>query len=140
MMPPFHLAFAVVDLPSTRRFFCDVLGCEVGRSDQRWIDFDFFGHQITAHLVNEKPKAASNPVDGDMVPSFHFGAVLGWKEWHEFVEHLRNCRQTFLIEPHIRFGGQVGEQATCFINDPSGNALEFKSFKNPDRLFESTPE
>jgi uncharacterized protein len=135
MVPPFHLAFGVKDLQETRKFFCDVLGCSLGRTDDRWIDFNFFGHQITAHLVDELVRAPTNPVDGDKVPSFHFGAVLEWEQWHELVQGLKLREQSFMIEPHIRFEGEIGEQATCFINDPSGNALEFKSFKNSSQLF-----
>ena len=137
MTPPFHLAFPVTDLAATRTFFTEVLGCRLGREDERWIDFDFFGHQITAHLVDPETVAAAptNPVDGDAVPARHFGVVLGWEDWHSFAERLQAAGLTFLIEPHIRFAGQVGEQATLFITDPSGNALEFKSFRNPDRLF-----
>ncbi|NBC34578.1 MAG: glyoxalase [Alphaproteobacteria bacterium] len=136
-MPPFHLAFPVTDLAATRVFFTEVLGCGVGREDGRWIDFDFFGHQITAHLVapDALTAAPTNPVDGDDVPARHFGVVLDWEEWHAFAERLRGRGLAFLIEPHIRFQGEVGEQATLFVSDPSGNALEFKSFRNPDRLF-----
>ena len=140
MNPPFHLAFAVSDLVQTRAFFCDVLGCEVGRTDTRWIDFDFFGHQITAHLVDDLRSSPTNPVDGEQVPSFHFGAVLPWEKWHDLVETLKAKNISFLIEPQIRFSGETGEQATCFINDPSGNALEFKSFKNPNCLFAKETE
>ena len=137
MMPPFHLAFPVSDLPATRYFFTDVLGCQVGREDDRWIDFDFFGHQITAHLV-EPGSIASAPtsaVDGDPVPTRHFGVVLGWDDWHRFADRLQSGGVTFLIAPRVRFAGQVGEQATLFITDPSGNALEFKSFRHPEHLF-----
>lgn len=136
-MRPFHLAFPVTDLAATRAFFTEVLGCGVGREDARWIDFDFFGHQITAHLVEPDALAAAptNPVDGDNVPARHFGVVLDWDDWQAFAERLRSRGLAFLIEPHIRFQGEVGEQATLFVSDPSGNALEFKSFRNPDRLF-----
>jgi len=136
-MPPFHLAFAVTDLSSTLSFYTELVGCELGRRSDRWIDFDFFGHQITAHLVEALPPAATNPVDGDDVPSFHFGAVLEWEQWQELVDRLKTQGISFLIQPHIRFEGETGEQATCFIKDPSGNALEFKSFRNAGQLFAS---
>lgn len=135
-IPPFHLAFPVTDIGSTRDFYAGVLGCAVGREDTRWIDFDFFGHQISAHLVDQPPAPEpTNQVDGKAVPVRHFGAVLGWGDWQTLAERLRAAGIGFLIEPHIRFAGQVGEQATLFIQDPSGNGLEFKAFKDPRRLF-----
>lgn len=135
-MPAFHLAFAVTDLEATRRFYVNVLGCGLGREAERWIDFDFYGHQISAHLVDGPlPAVETNGVDGDDVPTRHFGAVLSWEGWHELAERLRLTGQPFLIAPHIRFAGEVGEQATFFLRDPSGNAIEFKSFKDPSRLF-----
>lgn len=135
-MPPFHLAFAVTDLEATRAFYVTVLGCAVGREAERWIDFDFFGHQISAHLVEGAlAPIETNVVDGDDVPTRHFGAVLPWDAWHAMAERLRSAGQSFLIAPHIRFAGEVGEQATFFLRDPAGNALEFKSFKDPARLF-----
>ncbi|MBN8611758.1 MAG: VOC family protein [Deltaproteobacteria bacterium] len=135
-MPPFHLAFAVTDLEATRRFYVEVLGCAVGREAERWIDFDFHGHQISAHLVDGAlAPVETNGVDGDDVPTRHFGAVLAWDEWHRTADRLRDAGVGFLIAPHLRFVGEVGEQATFFLRDPSGNALEFKSFKDPSRLF-----
>lgn len=135
-MPPFHLAFPVHDLAEARQFYGELLGCEVGRESERWIDFDFRGHQITAHLVPELPeKDIHNPVDGKQVPARHFGLVLEWDDWHALADRLREAGVTFLIEPGIRFQGQPGEQATLFITDPSGNALEFKSFKDPALMF-----
>lgn len=134
--PPFHLAFPVTDLAATRAFYGAQLGCPEGRSSERWIDFDFFGHQISAHLVDEAAAGArTNPVDGDDVPVRHFGAVLPWDEWHALSRRLRDAGVRFLIEPHVRFRGEVGEQATMFLVDPSGNALEFKSFQDPSRIF-----
>ncbi len=134
--PPFHHAFPVTDLAATRRFYGELLGCREGRSAPRWVDFDFFGHQISAHKVDGAlPKAALNPVDGDDVPVPHFGAILEWNAWHALAERLRASGVRFGIEPHIRFKGQVGEQATMFLLDPSGNALEFKSFQDPTRVF-----
>lgn len=135
-MPPFHLAFAVTDLEATRRFYVDVLGCRVGREDARWVDFDLFGHQVSAHLVDGPlPREPTNEVDGKRVPVRHFGAVLPWDEWHALADRLRGAGVRFLIEPGIRFAGQVGEQATLFVSDPSGNAIELKSFRDPARLF-----
>ncbi|MCY3002437.1 MAG: VOC family protein [Planctomycetota bacterium] len=136
--PAFHLAFPVTDIAATRAFYVDVLGCKVGRSAERWIDFDLGGHQISAHLVDAAlARAETNPVDGDNVPVRHFGLILEWRAWHEFAERLRARGTRFLIEPHIRFKGEVGEQATMFVVDPSGNALEFKSFQDPRRVFAS---
>lgn len=134
--PPFHLAFPVVDIEATRRFYADLLGCAVGRSAPRWIDFDFFGHQISAHLVDaDLVKAETNLVDGDNVPARHFGAILEWRAWHALADKLRAAGVKFLIEPHVRFRGEIGEQATMFLVDPSGNALEFKSFQDMSRVF-----
>lgn len=139
-MTPFHLAFPVHDLDETRRFYIDLLGCRVGRQSEAWIDFDFFGHQITAHRIARDPgepagNGASNPVDGKDVPVPHFGAVLQWEAWHAMAKKLREAGVAFLIEPHIRFAGQVGEQATMFMADPSGNYIELKSLKDPALLF-----
>jgi uncharacterized protein len=133
--PRFHLAFPVIDLEATRHFYTAVLGCRLGREDQRWIDFDFFGHQITAHLCERMPDVASNPVDGRQVPASHFGLVLEWEQWHALAERLAAREVEFLIQPHIRFAGQVGEQATLFLRDPSGNGLEFKAFRDAAALF-----
>lgn len=135
-MPPFHLAFPVADLEATRRFYLDLLGCGLGREAEKWIDFDFFGHQISAHLrPDEVARARTNEVDGDQVPVRHFGAILAWDAWHALAERLQAAGTEFIIEPHVRFKGQVGEQATMFFTDPSGNALEFKAFKDPSRVF-----
>lgn len=134
-MPPFHLAFPVTDLEATRRFFVDVLGCTEGRSAARWVDFDWRGHQLSAHLVEHVAAAATNEVDADTVPSRHFGLVLPWAAWHALADRLRAAGAHFLIEPRIRFVGEVGEQATLFVADPSGNAIELKAFKDPSRLF-----
>lgn len=135
-IPPFHLAFAVLDLPATRHFFEDILGCAVGRTSARWIDFNFFGHQITAHLVDQPLSAAeTNPVDGEKVPSRHFGIILEMAEWHQLKDRLQQAGIQFLIEPQIRFEGEVGEQATMFFYDPSGNAMEVKAFKDQSMIF-----
>jgi extradiol dioxygenase family protein len=134
--PPFHLAFPVRDVESTRAFYAGVLGCPVGRSAERWIDFDFFGHQLSAHVADEDV-LATNEVDGDDVPVRHFGVVLSMERWRALAERLRAAGVEFLIEPRIRFAGEVGEQATLFVRDPSGNALEFKAFGDPRKLFQS---
>ncbi len=135
-MNPFHLAFPVHDLAAARAFYGGLLGCPEGRSSDTWIDFNLHGHQIVAHLAPGRTgTVAHNPVDGDEVPVPHFGVVLGMKEWEAFADRLRVAGVTFVIEPHIRFKGQVGEQATMFFYDPSGNALEFKAFSDPARLF-----
>ena len=133
--PRFHLAIGVTDLSKSTDFFVSTLGCEIGRTDERWIDFNFFGHQLTLHLIDERATVAVNPVDGDQVPAFHFGVVLEWEEWHTLRASLEMKKCKFLIEPHIRFEGQPGEQATLFIREPCGNALEFKSFRNMKMLF-----
>ncbi|UII33893.1 VOC family protein [Fulvivirga ulvae] len=135
-VPLFHLAFPVSDLETTRKFYTDVLGCSTGRSSEQWIDFNFFGHQVVAHLKPEEAGSSpTNEVDGDKVPVKHFGVILEWQAWHDFAERLKSHKINFIIEPHIRFQGQVGEQATMFFLDPSGNALEFKSFKDPSQVF-----
>ncbi len=133
--PPFHLAFPVSDLEAARRFYVDLLGCKLGRESERWIDFDFFGHQITAHLVAAESTVDTNPVDGKNVPVRHFGLILDWDHWHALADRLRAAGVTFLIEPYVRFKGEVGEQATLFILDPSGNGLEFKSFQDQSQVF-----
>lgn len=135
-MVPFHLAFPVRDLESTRHFYVNVLGCSVGRESDIWIDFNFFGHQITAHCVGESAaRPPTNPVDGKDVPIPHFGAVLEWEQWHAVADKLRSANMTFIIEPYLRFAGKPGEQATMFFADPSGNYIELKSFKDPGELF-----
>jgi extradiol dioxygenase family protein len=133
--PPFHLAFPVRDVESTRAFYAGVLGCPVGREAERWIDFDFFGHQLSAHVA-DADLLATNDVDGDDVPVRHFGVVLSMERWRTLAERLRAAGVEFLIEPRIRFAGDVGEQATLFVRDPSGNALEFKAFADSRRLFQ----
>jgi extradiol dioxygenase family protein len=136
MPRPFHLAFPVHDLTAARAFYGDLLGCPEGRSSEQWIDFDLFGHQIVAHLdPAAQSVAVANEVDGHDVPVPHFGVVLGWDEWHQLADRLTAAGVAFGIAPHIRFKGQVGEQATMFFRDPSGNALEFKAFQDPDQLF-----
>ncbi len=134
--PPFHLAFPIRDLEATRQFYVEVLGCTVGRSAERWIDFNFFGHQLSAHVKPEETQPVqANGVDGKSVPVRHFGAVLEWEHWHELAEQLQAQKVRFIIEPYIRFKGEVGEQATMFFLDPSDNAIELKSFQHPEQLF-----
>ncbi len=133
--PAFHLAFPVTDLDATRAFFVETFGCGIGRTDARWIDFDFYGHQITAHLVDPTEAVSTNPVDGDDIPASHFGLILPWDDWHALRDRLVARGTPFLLAPKIRFEGQVGEQATMFLRDPSGNAIELKSFKDPRSVF-----
>lgn len=133
----FHLAFPVKDLESTRRFYTDVLGCRTGAEDRRWIDFDFYGHQITAHLVDAADEVPTNDVDGHAVPARHFGAILERGDWEALAKRLTDAGTEFIIEPHLRFEGQEREQATMFFRDPCGNYLEFKSFSRPETIFQS---
>jgi uncharacterized protein len=134
-LPPFHLAFPVTSLSQARAFYGELLGCPEGRSSDEWVDFDFYGHQIVAHLAPQAGHRDTNLVDGDNVPVRHFGVVLPMPDWHRLAERLRAARVEFIIEPHVRFRGQPGEQATMFLLDPCGNALEFKAFEDPQRLF-----
>ncbi len=135
-LQPFHLAVPVDDLEAAESFYCGLLGCGTGRTASRWIDLDFFGHQVTLHLVDGGDAARdTNPVDGDNVPARHFGVILDMDVWQALADRLQAADMEFLIEPRIRFKGEVGEQATMFLRDPSGNALEFKSFADPSRLF-----
>ena len=137
-LSPFHLAIPVYDLALARRFYGEVFGLAEGRSSTQWVDFDFFGHQLVIH---EHPRTASqeaahtNAVDGHDVPVPHFGVVLPWEDWERLAQRLRERGTPFVIEPHVRFQGQVGEQATLFLLDPCGNALEFKAFKDIGQLF-----
>lgn len=135
--PPFHYAFPVDDLVAARCFYTEVLGCRVGRSSPEWIDFDFYGHQIVAHLSQTKASNAHNMVDAHAVPVPHFGVVLDWENWNLLAEKMRYLQVKFIIEPYIRFAGQIGEQATMFFLDPAGNAIEIKAFKDLNNLFAS---
>lgn len=136
MDTPFHLAFPIKNIAETRAFYGDLLGCNIGRSTDKWIDFNFFGHQLSAHVKPEElANAQTNAVDGKNVPVRHFGAILEWNQWHALADKLKEEGINFVIEPYIRFQGEVGEQATMFFLDPSGNALEFKSFKDPSQIF-----
>ena len=135
-IPRFHLAFPVHDLEKAKTFYTSTLGCPLGRESDNWIDFNLYGHQVVAHLspkdcINTK----TNPVDGDSIPARHFGVILPWAEWEELCKILISQNIEFLIKPRIRFKNVTGEQGTFFIQDPSGNALEFKSFKNDNDVF-----
>ena len=135
-VPPFHLAFPVHDLEAARAFYGGLLGCPEGRSAAEWVDFDFFGHQIVAHLDPAmRPRRHTNPVDGHDVPVPHFGIVLEMADWQALADRLTAAGTEFVIEPHVRFPGQAGEQATMFFRDPSGNAIEMKAFADLRQLF-----
>jgi len=136
-LQPFHLAIPVSDLEKNRVFYRETLGCTEGRSSDHWVDFNFFGHQLVLHEQQSPtpPAIKGNPVDGKEVPIPHFGVVLEWEVFHGFAEVLKEKSIEFVIDPYIRFQGKTGEQATMFFRDPSGNALEFKAFKNIDQLF-----
>jgi extradiol dioxygenase family protein len=125
---PFHLAIPVHDIELARTFYGETLGCARGRSSEKWTDFNFYGHQLVCHEVEDRSELSHNPVDGDQVPVPHFGVVLTMQKWRDLRDRLQGQDIEFVIEPHIRFEGQVGEQATMFFLDPSGNALEFKAF------------
>lgn len=135
-LPPFHLAFPVASLVDARAFYGELLGCPEGRCSDTWVDFDLYGHQIVAHLAPEELRtSAAHDVDGDNVPVRHFGVVLDMAAWHALAEKLRAADTRFVVEPHVRFKGEPGEQATMFLLDPSGNALEFKAFADRSKLF-----
>ena len=134
--PLFHLAFPVRDIAQARRFYGELLGCREGRSSDAWVDFDFYGHQLVAHLApQECGSASTSAVDGDNVPVRHFGVILSVPVWQLLADKLTAAGTKFIIEPHIRFKGEVGEQATMFFLDPSGNALEFKAFADMSQVF-----
>jgi uncharacterized protein len=133
---PFHLAFPIRDIEETRAFYGGLLGCSIGRNTDKWIDFNFFGHQLSAHIRPEELSLVkANEVDGKNVPVRHFGVILPWDEWHALADKLTRHGIEFVIEPYIRFKGEVGEQATMFFLDPCGNALEFKSFQDESQIF-----
>jgi len=136
VLAPFHLAFPVHDIAAARAFYGELLGCPEGRSSPEWVDFNFHGHQIVAHLAPEETgRHATNAVDGDQVPVRHFGVVLDMDKWQATADKLTGAGIQFIIEPHIRFKGEVGEQATMFFLDPSGNAMEIKAFADMSSLF-----
>lgn len=135
-IPPFHLAFPVDDLDAARRFYKDLLGCTEGRSSETWVDFNFRGHQIVAHFApDEVSIAKTGNVDGQSVPVRHAGIVMGMDDWQATAERLKSAGIVFVIEPYVRFAGEPGEQATMFFNDPAGNAIELKAFKDLKQLF-----
>lgn len=135
---PFHLAIPVSNLASAAQFYGELLGCEQGRSSEQWIDWNFFGHQLVTHLVASMPSApAHNAVDNHAVPVPHFGVVLSMADWQQLADKLTKANLEFVIKPYVRFKGQVGEQATMFLHDPCGNALEFKAFADMSQLFAS---
>tara|TARA_B100000676_G_scaffold38747_1_gene36599 strand:- start:3196 stop:3615 length:420 start_codon:yes stop_codon:yes gene_type:complete len=135
-LTPFHLAIPVDDLNSARQFYGELLGCPEGRSADAWVDFNLYGHQLVCHRAPSRGDSASNPVDGDAVPIPHFGVVLTMDAWRTLADQLKEAGVDFIIEPHVRFEGEVGEQATLFFRDPAGNALEFKAFADiPGALF-----
>ena len=135
---PFHLAFPVYNIQETIKWYTTILDCSIGRQDEKWVDFNFFGHQISAHKIDlEEIELTSNPVDGHNIPSRHFGIVLNMKDWKFLSKKLKSNNVSFVIEPNIRFKGEKGEQATLFIKDPSGNVLEFKAFENDNMIFEN---
>lgn len=137
-LTPFHLAIPVYDLPTARYFYSNILALEEGRSSHHWVDFNFFGHQLVIHehpKMDYQEKTFSNSVDGHHVPAPHFGIILEWEDWEKLADRLKALNTKFVIEPYIRFKGQVGEQGTMFFFDPCGNALEFKSFKDMTQIF-----
>ena len=135
-IPRFHLAFPVIELESTKKFYTEVLECKLGRQSNKWIDFNLFGHQIVAHFSpDDCIKTNTNMVDGDTVPSRHFGVILSWEKWLGLCEKIKKQKVRFMIDPKIRFKNQNGEQGTFFIQDPSNNVLEFKSFKDDSMVF-----
>lgn len=134
-MSKFHLAFSVENLESTRAFYSDLLQCAVGREAETWVDFDFFGHQISAHIGKDAETLNRGHVDGKTVKVPHFGVILEWDDWEKLVERLDKASVEYIIKPHVRFVGQPGEQGTFFIEDPSGNALEFKTFRDFRDIF-----
>ena len=135
--PLFHLAFPVTDLHKARSFYVDILGCVTGRESEHWIDFDFFGHQLVAHLVapEDHPSINTNQVDGHAIPASHFGVILEWQQLDELAQRLEGKGIKFVIEPYVRFEGRRGEQMTLFVCDPNNNYLEFKAFRHIDALF-----
>ena len=142
-LTPFHIAIPVRDIPESRHFYSTILECEEGRSDETWVDFNFFGHQFVVHVDPGKDASGpavdvTNAVDGHAVPVPHFGVVLEWHAWQHLAAKLKSANIEFLIEPHIRFAGEVGEQATMFFYDPSGNAFEFKAFQDETQIFATT--
>ena len=137
-MTPFHLAIPTDNLDKARTFYHQLLGCKIGRSDRLWVDFDFFGHQLSVHLKPEETsRISTNEVDGKNIPVRHFGLILKWKDWEKLRDRLTNANYSFVVKPYIRFQNEPGEQATMFIADPANNYLEFKSFKDFFEIFKT---
>ncbi len=135
-MHPFHLAFPVRNIAETRQFYVEVLGCDLGRADTKWVDFNFYGHQLSAHLAaNDSSHVSTNAVDGENVPVRHFGIILDVDSWNDLRKRLESYHVAFMIKPTVRFKGKAGEQHTMFFLDPSGNAIEIKAFKNKSQIF-----
>jgi uncharacterized protein len=136
-LQPFHLAITVNDLVAAEDFYAKLLGCPLGRRSDCWIDFNLYGHQLVCHLTDQHtaPELPANSVDGKQVPVPHFGVVLTWTEWEILAARLMAANIRFIIEPTVRFAGQIGEQATMFFPDPAGNMLEFKAMRHPEQLF-----
>ena len=135
---PFHLAFPIYNIDASIKWYKNVLGCTIGRQDTQWVDFNFFGHQISGHLVDKNDMLIqTNLVDGHNIPARHFGIILKMIEWKDLTKKLTSKNIKFIIKPNIRFKGEKGEQSTFFIKDPSGNVLEFKTFKNDEMIFEN---
>lgn len=136
-LPPFHLAFPVDDLAAAEHFYCEILGCSTGRRDTHWIDFNFRGHQIVAHLTDRTDPFKKNLVDTIEIPVPHFGLILDWSEWEQLADRIRTLGVDFIVEPYVRFAGKKGEQATMFFQDPAGNNIEIKAFRDKQAIFES---
>ena len=137
ILRPFHLAFPIKNINKSKLWYTDVLGCSIGRESKEWVDFNFYGHQIVGHLSKRNYKNTSNKVDNLDIPVNHFGIILTIDLWGKLVKRLKDKNVTFLVNPYVRFKNKPGEQYTLFIKDPSGNALEFKAFKNDSMIFEN---
>ena len=133
---PFHLAFPIIDIEKTKKWYINILGCTIGRESEQWVDFNFFGHQISGHLVTESNSSSKNEVDKKKIPVRHFGIILSFSEWESLAARLNYLEIDFIIKPYVRFKKEKGEQATLFIKDPSNNYLEFKAFKNDEMIFQ----
>lgn len=132
----FHIAFATADISRAKRFYGELLGCKIGRESNAWADFDFFGHQMSIHKIVDKVRKPHNYYNpNSLIPANHFGIILSWADWHKMEEKLKSSRINFLVEPHVAFEGEIGEQKTMFIRDPDGNSIEFKAFQDPKNIF-----
>jgi len=136
MKGKFHIAFATADIGRAKYFYREILGCELGRESPAWVDFNFFGHQMSIHKVADKVRKLRNYDNpNNLIPANHFGIILSWADWHKMEEKLKSTRINFLVEPHVAFEGEIGEQKSMFIKDPDGNAIEFKTFEDPKNIF-----